>query len=272
MKRALLAACLAHGACSAEAARHAQRAANPALETPNLTGYDPAEVLCSLGKTAEGSPKVQGWCQDWLGCVKAKASPAGDAAAVMGAWAPADCREVCGQWPTLSAPEGQGASLISKARRDSAALGLGAGRDCLASCGRFQESLSTCVATILFEPGRVASMGLPKDEPAAPAHCREKSSPCLPDLPIEHQKCIAHKTKKVLDRSHVVPEETQRRCDMIKIDMETCKDCPQSKDGFVSQYHAFVGGCMDQLNAYHQATHPQAGSAAIPGAAGCTVH
>jgi hypothetical protein len=269
MKRVLLAACL----CSATAVRSVRRsgAANP-LEVPNLTGYEPVEVLCGLGKAADGSPNVQGWCRNWVGCIQAKAQPAGDAAAVKSAWDPADCREICGAWPTTSKPEGT--SLLAKANQTAAGLlGLKAGKECEASCKNFQESLSSCVATILFEPGKVNAMGLPKGKaPAPPAHCVEKDSPCMPDLPVQYQKCMVHKTKKALNRDHKVAEEDERRCNMIKMDMEHCKDCPQAKGGFQSQYTAFVGGCMDQLNAYHQATHPQAKIAAIPGAKGCTVH
>lgn len=50
------------------------------------------------------------------------------------------------------------------------------------------------------------------------------------------------------------------------------EDCPQLSENYLSHYHSFVGGCMDQLNAYWAATAPSAAAAAIPGAAGCTVH
>jgi hypothetical protein len=145
--------------------------------------------------------------------------------------------------------------------------------DCLKSCGNFQSSLSSCVATIMFEPGKVANMGIPKQGGPAPAEiCTKKDSPCMPDLPINHQKCLGHKTKSVLDRSYKIPDEVSQSCKLMKLSMEDCKKCPQLQDKFQSQYTAFTGGCMDQLNAYWQATHPQAGETAIPGATGCTVH
>lgn len=271
MKRVLLAACLLEGAAAVRGARRSG-SANP-LEVPNLTGYEPVEVLCGLGKAADGSANVQGWCRNWVGCIQAKAQPAGDAAAVKSAWDPADCREICGAWPTTSKPEGT--SLLAKANQTSMGLlGLKAGKECEASCKNFQASLSSCVATILFEPGKVNAMGLPKagNAKAPPAHCVGKDSPCIvKDLDVQYQKCMIHKTKKALNRDHKVAEDEERRCNMVKMDMEHCKDCPQGA-AVQSQYTAFVGGCMDQLNAYHQATHPQAKIAAIPGAKGCTVH
>merc|ERR1719436_1049525 len=127
---------------------------------------------------------------------------------------------------------------------------------------------------ILFEPGKVANM---KDVKVgglqASSFCTAKDTKCLPNLPVESQKCLLHKTKKYLDKDHVVPVEWETHCKSVEIDLEDCKDCPQLHEEYTGHYHSFVGGCMDQLNAYWQATHPAAGKGvAIPGAAGCTVH
>lgn len=227
------------------------------LDTPDLTPYDPVEVLCGLGKTDDGKPKISPWCQNWLSCIKSKANPEGSPKAVRDAWSPAPCKEICGHWPATSPKEGSF---------------LQASGDCLKSCENFQNSLSTCVATIMFEPGKTAAMGIPKPGPAPAEICTKKDSPCMPDLAINHQKCLGHKTKKTLDKGYKIPDEVSQGCKMIKFHLEDCKKCPQLQEGGVSQYAAFTGGCMDQLNAYHQATHPQAGSSAIPGAAGCKVH
>jgi len=236
---------------------------NPVLDTPDLTAYDPVKVLCTHGT------ELQSWCQTWVGCVKEKAAPAGDAEAVMNAWKPADCREVCGVWPNMTAPEG---SNMTAPNMTAFLEGNGGKRDCMESCGNFQGSLSTCVATILFEPGKVAAM-MPDDQTSdVPDHCTKEDTPCMPDLSVRHQRCLSHKTKAVLNKDHQVPDATKVQCEMLKNDLELCKDCPQLQDNYVSEYAAFTGGCMDQLNAYWQATHPGAGSSAIPGAAGCTVH
>jgi len=235
------------------------------LGTPDLTGYDPVEVLCGLGKDNAGKPKIQGWCNDWVSCIKAGAQPAGDQAAVMSAWKPADCKEVCGEWPQMTPPE-----LLQNL---FGGVANNTKSNCQNSCTNFQASLSSCVATILFEPGKVAAMGLPKDgAPKAPEHCLKKDSPCMPDLPFKVQRCLGHKTKKKLYPNKLVPEETEVQCKMDKMNMEDCKDCPQMKGNFVSVYHTFAGGCMSQLHAYWQASHPGAGIAAVPGATGCKVH
>jgi hypothetical protein len=244
------------------------------LDTPDLTPYDPVEVLCSLGKDKSGEPKIQPWCKDWLMCIKTKANPAGTPAAVKTAWGPADCKEVCGEWPAMSPKEGKKKLFLQDA--NSSAMGLidmHTENACLKSCAKFQESLTTCVANIMFEPGKVAAMGIPKKGGKAPAAiCTKKDSPCMPDLEINHQKCISHKTKSVLDKGYKISDKISSDCKFIKMHMEDCKKCPQLQEKYQSVYATFTGGCMDQLNAYHQATHPKAGKAAIPGAKGCKVH
>lgn len=256
--------------------------ANPVLATPDLTAYDPTTVLCSAGKDASGQPKIQGWCRDWLACIRKGAQPQGDKAAVLAAWKPADCREVCGIWPSLTPPAngtapatnatapvnapapanatGTAAAAPAPAPPALAAL-LQQGKDCNSSCSNFQESLSSCVATILFEPGKVAVMGAPGHTTPAPppAYCAGNAT-CLPDLAIHYQRCVAKSKKPSKD------------CQALKMQMADCKGCPELQSGYLSQYHTFVGGCMSQLNAYWQATHPQAGIAALPGSAGCSVH
>lgn len=229
---------------------------NPILDTPDITAYDATEVLCAKGKTADGKPNVQGWCRDWVACVKAKAQPAGDAAAVRAAWKPAECKEYCGVWPVTSKPEGTKFLAMSKMLGSK----TNSTKDCMSSCTNFQESLTSCVATILFEPGKVAAMGIPdKSKPAAPAHCTAKAG-CMPDLKIQYQKCISKATSPGKD------------CQTLKASVSDCKDCPQLGENALSLYHTYTGGCMDQLNAYWQATHPSAKEAAVPGAAGCAVH
>lgn len=252
-----------------EALRHGDRRMNPILRTPDTTGYDPIELLCTKGKDANGSPNIQGWCQSWMQCIRTKAQPAMDKAAVSAAWAPADCREYCGVWPVVTAVN------ATNATAGAAALPQLSKKDCMASCHNFQDSLSTCVATILFEPGKMATMGGAPARPGAkatPEHCLAKDTPCLPDLAVRHQRCLSHNTKVALDASHKIPDDVKRSCDMLKFDMDTCKDCPQLAEGYGGEYHAFVGGCMDQLNAYWQASHPNGGNQAIPGSSGCSVH
>jgi len=233
------------------------------LDTPDLTPYDPIDVLCSLGKDAGGKPKISPWCKDWLQCIKTKASPSGSPAAVKSAWKPATCKEICGTWPAMTPKEGKKKLFLQDESEG----------DCVKSCGKFQESLSTCVATIMFEPGKTAAMGVPKKGGKAPAAiCTQKDSPCMPDLEINHQKCLGHRTKKVLDKGYKIPDGISQGCKFIKMNLKDCKKCPQLKQNGQSEYAAFTGGCMDQLNAYWQATHPGAGKSAIPGATGCKVH
>lgn len=243
--------------------------------------YDPEALLCAPGG------KLQGWCRDWLACVKAKALPGMNASAVLDAWKPADCKEICGHWPTggsesnapspalpsdRNAPSPASpldANLLvnsfrlqnDKPARHNLRLPQVSDGDCLASCKNFQRSLSSCVSTILFEPGKLAGMAPQKQETSKlPSQCSARNTVCMPDLTIRYQKCLARAAKP------------QKTCDVLKAHVDMCKDCPQLGDNYVSHYHAFVGGCMDQLNAYWQATHPEAGLAAIPGASGCAVH
>lgn len=42
------------------------------LDVPDLRAYDPVEVLCARGKDASGKAKIQGWCQNWMSCIKSK--------------------------------------------------------------------------------------------------------------------------------------------------------------------------------------------------------
>jgi len=212
----------------------------------------------------------------WLSCIKQKAAPQGDPASVMTAWGPADCREYCGTWPVTSGMEGNSSRGAGNASRAASFLSLRASSrdDCLESCDNFQHSLSSCVATVLFEPGKVVAMGMPDGAAAkksASQICTSRNTSCMPDLPFEHQKCISARAGRVLGKT--MSKETEMACERVKMDMEDCKDCPQLSPEYTSHYHSFVGGCMDQLNAYWAATHPNAGPhAAIPGASGCTVH
>lgn len=264
-KALALAGLLAAGSLpAAEASLLRRSGVGGPLDTPDLTAYDPVEVLCT--RSPGGVKKVQGWCKTWVACIKKGATPAGDAAAVRAAWKPADCKEVCGAWPVTSKPEGKQKNASALLATWSAG-GRGNrtsqdAKDCEKSCGNFQDSLTKCVAMILFEPGKVAAMGAPsgKAPPKPPAHCSSKGTSCLPELPINYQKCMARE------------DDPTKKCKTLKTAMEDCKDCPALSENFLSHYHAFVGGCMDQLNAYHQATHPDAAAAAIPGAAGCKVH
>jgi len=240
------------------------------LATPDLTGYDPVTLLCAHGKNADGSKRIQGWCEDWVGCIKEKAQPTQSDVAVMKAWSPADCKEYCGVWPVTSPAEGDNKSFFLQTDKPDTARAKSSENRCLESCGNFQKSLSSCVSTILFEPGKVASMGLTKEnEPKPLAICTGKNTRCLPDLAIRSQHCLSHKTKhKLSGGKHEIPDD----CGMIKMDLEDCKKCPQLTNTHQSHYHSFVGGCMDQLNAYWQASHPSGKEAAVPGATGCTVH
>merc|ERR1719389_971908 len=99
-------------------------------------------------------------------------------------------------------------------------LGFHSQSNCLKSCENFQESLSTCVATIMFEPGKTAAMGIPKKDGKKPAEiCTKKDSPCMPDLEINHQKCLGHNTKRVLDKGYDIPKEISTGCKMIKMNL-----------------------------------------------------
>lgn len=270
------------------------------LDAVRCAPYNEVEVLCALGKNSSGMPNIANWCQNWVKCIKTKASPGGSQNDVMKAWDPAPCEEICGTWPAAnygksakaapslakhasklmhsSSQEHEQSSYGSKALshlfREWLPTFLQSDKKnaCASSCERFKRSLSSCVATILFEPGKVAAMGMPKKGKKAPAICTKRTTPCQPELPIKHQRCLGHNTKRVLDASYKVPEQVARECKMIKMDMASCKKCPQLHDNYGSKYTAFTGGCLDQLHAYWQATHPQAGASAIPGAKGCAVH
>eukprot|EP00419_Tripos_fusus_P000848 CAMPEP_0172672488 /NCGR_PEP_ID=MMETSP1074-20121228/11580_1 /TAXON_ID=2916 /ORGANISM="Ceratium fusus, Strain PA161109" /LENGTH=257 /DNA_ID=CAMNT_0013489685 /DNA_START=52 /DNA_END=825 /DNA_ORIENTATION=- len=236
-------------------------ALDPVLRTPDRTPYDPTTLLCQLGKDAKGEPKVQGWCRKWLACVERASQPKMDAAAVLAAWKPADCREVCGKWPVLKSPEKK-AALLQQQEQSFLSAQRGAS-DCMKSCQSVQSSLSTCVATVLFEPGKVQLMGLPdkkRKEKKVPPQCEGESSPCKAELPVNYQKCMATSSKKGKD------------CEALKTNVNDCKGCPQMEAQYLTQYQAFVGGCLAQLNAYRTATHPKAGVAAIPGPKGCEMH
>lgn len=207
-------------------------------------------------------------------CIMTKARPAEDAAAVKAAWDPADCREMCGKWPVLTGPGLVEVSAAKTNATDLVGFGRSDKKSCMESCANFQASLSSCVATILFEPGKVAAMGAPKETGSTavvPAVCTQKDTPCMPDLELRHQKCSKHKTREVV-HGVKADDAVKVQCKVTASDFDLCKDCPQLQDGYQSEYHAFTGGCMAQLNAYWQATHPSAVNASLPGASGCTVH
>lgn len=144
--------------------------------------------------------------------------------------------------------------------------------DCVSSCQTFQESLSSCVATIMFDQGKL-SPNNPLSGQKAAKICTQKDSPCMPTLSIEHQKCLRHRTAKVLDNSYTVEDDAAEACRVIADNYEECKDCPQLNDDYGSHYVAFTGGCMDQLHAYWQATNfYEAGDFALPMGEGCKVH
>lgn len=251
---------------TASAARHSLRSSrSDPLDAPDLRQYDPVKVLCTLGKDDDGKGNIKGWCRNWLSCIKEGASPQGDASAVRAAWKPAPCKEYCGKWPRTTPAEGssKSAKLLQGSSNYTKHLqgGVQTFSDCLKSCENFQKSLTTCVAKILFEPGKVAAMGIPGDapQPKAQAICTVEGV-CMPDLAIRYQKCLS-----TMDHSE--------DCEKLEKEMEECKDCPSQQENFQSHYHAFVGGCMDQLHAYWSASHPGQGpEVAVPGATGCQVH
>merc|ERR550514_1052484 len=125
------------GLSSAATLRSAHRHVQDPLNTPSQIGYDPMDLLCTLGK------KKQGWCVDWLKCIKANA--AGQASKVKEAWDPADCEEYCGVHPVTTPREGT--SFMQRANSSSALVGLFGNRagvstkDCMSSCSNFQSSL-----------------------------------------------------------------------------------------------------------------------------------
>lgn len=267
------------------------------LAVPDTSPFDPLVILCNQ-KAAGGSgldseadtlfratfgadepPDKKTWCRDWLQCIKDKSMMTQDKDGVLQAWAPADCKEICGKFPAETPKEGQFVQMAKQLSTAGRLFSLSANStkfDCVESCGNFQKSLSTCVATVLYEPGQVTVMGAPGQKPAAkepPKYCAEKGTPCVAELQAEHQKCIVEKTKFVVKGTEV-PGKLKKKCADLADDYDHCKDCPQMDEAFATQYYAFTGGCMQQLHAYHQATHPEAGVAAIPGATaeGCKVH
>jgi len=236
--------------------------------TALLDPYDPIKILCTRGKE---SPHIENWCKQWVTCIQGKASPAETPAAVMSAWKPATCKEVCGNWPHrgLKLP-----SLIEQGNSSALSLlGLDLSNEgsCQQSCANFQKSLSTCVSMILYDQGQIASMGAPKAAKKAAAICTEKKTPCMPDLPIRHQKCAKHRTQAVIHPGK--GEGVSQECKLLESNMEDCKDCPALNGDGGSQYAAFTGGCMDQLNAYWTASnYGVAGQSAIPAEQGCKIH
>lgn len=221
-----------------------------------------------------------------MSCIETHAQPGGDQASVLKAWGPGDCKEVCGVWPALL--QLRGAAAVSRTNTSTsasvaavaAAFGLKTrsasvtAKDCENSCANFKDSLSSCVANILFEPGKVASMGMPEESSASvPSHCSSKDTPCLPALPVSHQKCIGQKTKATLNHEYEIPEDVKVDCDGIEENIDYCKDCPQMKESFSGHFTAYVGGCMSQLHTYYAATDPANGNAAVSiGESGCKPH
>lgn len=301
-----------------------------------LDGFYPDEVLCTLGKDGNGNTLFFEWCINWVQCIEKKAQPTGTPEAVLKAWAPADCHEICGMWPpkppptttttvattTTQAPtttaqlveevridemdetvepehmeeivepprtrrkvfcppwvapaecqriadmansfalknqtimkritimkEKRAVSLVDTKQRDSA---------CLQSCERFKTTFSTCVSTIIFDPGRLGNMGGLKKQQGGglrkkvPEVCKEEA--CMPDLPIKRQRCVHHRTQLVLNPDYNTPEEVRDSCPHIEKAFEDCKDCPQLNGDYQTQYAAFTGGCLDQMHAYYKAT------------------
>lgn len=160
---------------------------------------------------------IPSWCSNWVDCIHDCGVPEGTASKVKDCWDPAPCQEYCGIWPesgmynllyqhpaavTVVTLRKLNTTTDFTSARSIAKANSTASRDCMESCQNFQTSLSNCVATIIFQPGKIAVMK-------------------------EHRP---------------------------------------------TQYQSFVGGCMEQLYAYHTATDPDAGSAALPGSRGCSVH
>ena len=67
----------------------------------------------------------------------------------------------------------------------------------------------------------------------------------MPDMEVNHQKCLGHQTKKVLNKGYKIPDDISQACKLIKMDLPECKKCPQlaAKNG-LSEYAAFTGGFM----------------------------
>jgi hypothetical protein len=225
------------------------------LRAQQPEGYDPVQLLCSPGG------KEEKWCSDWLACIKEKSTPEGKSK-VMEAWDPAPCEEICGKWPVTTPP-----GLLQSWGKTKGG--------CMDSCENFKTSLASCVGTVIFEPGQMATMGGGSAEPERPMseNCKAANATCLPDLPARYQECVSHKADLKLGRK-LKPDRMEARanCDQVIEDFDECRNCPQLQGTFAQEFTGFIGGCMDQLHAYHQATMPAQEEAAIPGAKGCKVH
>lgn len=285
-----------------------------------LDGFYPDEVLCQLGKDGNGNTVFFKWCIDWVQCIEKKAQPSGSPEAVLEAWEPANCHEICGLYPPPPPPTTTTVTTTTKAPTTTAQLAehvpleevaeaprvrrkvfcppwvapaecqriaamansfalknmtvlerekqtvalLDTHRsnqqECLASCERFKTSFSTCVSTIIFEPGKLGGMGglKKKESPAlrkkVPAVCTNPDTHCMPDLAIRRQRCIHHRTQAILNPNYHAPDEVRDVCPHVERDYEDCKDCPQLNDDYQSQYAAFTGGCLEQMHSYHTAT------------------
>lgn len=225
---------------------------------PSNTGYDVIDLMCTF------QDKEQAWCKDWISCIKEKAAPEGSPAAVMKAWKPAECEQYCGIYPVLNEPGGFIQANNTKGK-------FASHNACMDSCKKFQESLTTCISTVIFEPGKIATMK-GKKPPKEDAVCG--TSTCMPSLAVDYQKCTLIKAGKVVGSSSGEKKEPEvpGGCKQIRKDWDECKACNKYKELGGSKYTAFVGGCIDQLNAYYQASHPSAGAHAVPGATGdCTI-
>lgn len=395
-----------------------------------LDGYQADEVLCTLGKESKGSAKVFPWCTNWISCIGDKAQPEASPEAVLKAWAPATCKEICGLWPhvpkqtsttqkppTVSKPsnsltnasetveeseeprdeefvpempdgfvpdwiaeddeessedddhgeepegsesnpgqkdageegefrpegmDGMMPDWVSYLKDDHEALkseqqpgkpnrknmtrktlkvkclpwvskedcsrqkkmlervGKTAGFHrkrraesetvhkaaflqastqeidaCVQSCENFKQTFSTCVSTILFEPGKLVNMGMGQRRDgglrkSVPPACTGDTH-CMPNLAVKYQKCKHYQTQKLLNPELKVPVEMEFTCPFIEADYEDCKECPQLGEQYLTQYAAFTGGCIDQMHAYRQATAPPDSNFGIPREAGCSL-
>jgi len=388
-----------------------------------LDGFYPDEVLCSLGKDAQGLTIFFPWCIDWVKCLEEKAQPSGTPEAVLDAWGPAKCEQICGLWPadptttptttlapttlapttvpvaptqkpqegaaptttqefrgdpgdelepttppapckkpmcppwvdkatckrndelacpnaagptttaattTTAAPTTTAATTtteewrgdpgdeveptpkpapgkkptcppwVSKAECErQAKMGLEFARisqdgealtkmmraktntskvslldlsqsktKCVQSCENFKKTFSTCVSTIIFEPGKLTNMGMPKKggnlRKKIPEVCTQEDTHCMPDLAIRYQRCKHHRTQSLLNPAYVVPDDAKDSCHFIEDDYEECKDCPQLSEDYLTQYAAFTGGCMEQMHSYRKAAQPLNAVSGIP--------
>lgn len=323
-----------------------------------MDGFYPEEVLCTLGQDAKGRHIIFPWCIDWVQCIHREAEPSGTPEAVLKAWAPATCEEICGHWPvqrptkppttTTTAPpstttvkaattteepttqmatttkpkcppwvdgdcdmimdemEGEMGGEMDEMEGEMEDLGEMEGElefvhldnmkrnrtslrldflsmgfkkkqkksECMVSCENWKRSFSTCVATIIFEPGKLANMGMAgkgdlRDK--VPEICLQKETPCMPELAIHHQRCIHHRTHSILNADYHVTEEVYDTCKHIEEDFDQCKECPQLSENYKTQYAALTGGCLDQMHAYRQSTTPLDPNYGIPRESGCSL-